>query len=77
MVSSPLRAFNSGTTSGSIATDTPSSPGRQISNSVPRPTSLSQWIRPPLAVTMPYTVDRPSPVPTPTPFVVKNGSKIC
>ncbi len=26
---------------------------------------------------MPYTVASPSPVPLPTSFVVKNGSKMC
>jgi hypothetical protein len=26
---------------------------------------------------MPYTVERPSPVPCPTGFVVKKGSKTC
>ena len=31
---------------------------------------------PPLCFTMPYTVDKPRPVPLPDSFVVKNGSKI-
>ena len=33
-------------------------------------------MKPPLCFTMPYTVARPRPVPLPTPFVVKNGSKM-
>src|SRR5690349_13203351 len=40
----------------------------------PRPTSLSSWMSPPLCLTMPYTVERPSPVPLPGSLVVKNGS---
>ena len=32
-------------------------------------------MKPPLCFTMPYTVARPSPVPRPCSFVVKNGSK--
>ena len=36
--------------------------------------STKMW--PPLCLTMPYVVARPSPVPWPTGFVVKNGSKI-
>ena len=31
---------------------------------------------PPLCLTIPNTVERPSPVPLPISFVVKNGSKI-
>jgi len=33
-------------------------------------------MKPPVCLTMPYTVDSPSPVPLPTSLVVKNGSKI-
>ena len=40
----------------------------------PWPGALSTRTTPPLCVTIPYTVDRPSPVPWPTGFVVKNGS---
>ena len=32
---------------------------------------------PPLCATIPYTVERPRPVPIPSCFVVKNGSKMC
>ena len=46
-------------------------------NSVPRPTSLSTWMLPPLCFTIPYTVASPSPVPLPIGLVVKNGSKTC
>ncbi len=42
----------------------------------PRPGSLSTSMKPPLCLTMPYTVASPSPVPFPTSLVVKNGSKI-
>ena len=37
---------------------------------------LSTWMSPPWPFTMPWTTERPSPVPSPTGFVVKNGSKI-
>ena len=43
----------------------------------PAPGALSAKIDPPLCVTIPYTVDSPSPVPLPFSFVVKNGSKRC
>ena len=33
-------------------------------------------MKPPVCLTMPYTVERPSPVPLPTSLVEKNGSKI-
>ena len=42
----------------------------------PRPGSLSTVMHPPLCLTMPKTVARPSPVPLPAPLVVKNGSKM-
>src|SRR6266540_522117 len=41
---------------------------------VPFPTSVCRSILPPWRSTMPYTTERPSPVPRS--FVVKNGSKI-
>ena len=44
---------------------------------VPRPSSLSTSMWPRLCSTMPYTVERPSPVPFPCSLVVKNGSKMC
>jgi hypothetical protein len=40
---------------------------------VPSPTLLSARIVPPSAVTMPWQMDSPRPVPTPTGLVVKNG----
>ena len=43
---------------------------------VPSPGVDSTQITPPLWLTMPCTVASPSPVPSPIPFVVKNGSKI-
>src|SRR6266545_475198 len=42
---------------------------------VPAPGALSICTNPPCCFTRPYTVARPSPVPFPTGFVVKNGSK--
>jgi len=46
-------------------------------NVVPCPGSLStEIVPPPLCFTIPKTVARPSPVPLPGSFVVKNGSKI-
>src|SRR5438445_299730 len=44
---------------------------------VPRPTSLWTSIQPWCCWTMPKTVARPRPVPLPTSFVVKKGSKMC
>ena len=55
---------------------TPSPFGRKILKVVPRPNSLYTQIFPPLCVTIPWTVDKPSPVPFPTPLVVKKGSKM-
>ena len=43
---------------------------------MPCPTSLCTVMCPPDCFTIPYTVDRPSPVPFPRSFVVKNGSKM-
>src|SRR5450756_3046606 len=42
----------------------------------PLPTVLSTSITPPWALTMPWLTDSPSPVPLPTSFEVKKGSKI-
>jgi len=33
-------------------------------------------MRPPCSFTIPWQMDSPSPVPSPSPFVVKNGSKM-
>src|SRR5579875_458239 len=49
--------------------------GRQIVTAVPWPTSLSTLIVPRLPSTMRWQSERPSPVPAPAGFVVKNGSK--
>jgi PAS domain S-box-containing protein len=40
------------------------------------PGALSTWMWPLLCCTIPNTVERPSPVPLPSSFVVKKGSKI-
>ncbi len=45
-------------------------------NVVPLPTEVSSSIRPPWAATILPLTARPSPVPSPTSRVVKNGSKI-
>jgi hypothetical protein len=50
--------------------------GRKTLKVVPRPTALSIARYPPACLTMPYTVARPSPVPSPGSFVVKKGSKM-
>jgi hypothetical protein len=44
-------------------------------NAAPRPGALSASRYPPLCRTIPYTMESPSPVPVPSGFVVKNGSK--
>ena len=50
--------------------------GRNTRNVEPRPSVDSTAIRPPACVTVPCTDARPSPVPSPISFVVKNGSKM-
>src|SRR6185437_13494603 len=50
--------------------------GKRISKVVPSPGTLATVTRPPWLVTMPCTIDRPSPVPSLTGLVVKNGSKM-
>ena len=51
--------------------------GSVITNVAPSPSVLSTVSVPPWpCVTMSYESDRPSPVPVPVGFVVKNGSKI-
>src|SRR6185312_7206115 len=47
---------------------------KQMVTEVPTSTSLSIQTYPPLCLMIPYTVDRPSPLPLPTGLVVKNGS---
>ena len=50
--------------------------GKNSVNVVPRPTSLSTKMKPPICFSVPYTIDSPRPVPLPTSLVVKNGSKM-
>src|SRR2546430_9033485 len=50
--------------------------GKYTRTRVPLPGSLSTSTEPPCCCTSPYTVARPSPVPLPSGFVVKNGSKM-
>src|SRR2546430_837930 len=50
--------------------------GKYRRNVVPRPISLSTKMKPPLRFNVPYTIDRPRPVPLPISFVVKNGSNM-
>src|SRR5436309_201101 len=61
---------------GSSDTATGPSTGKKMVNCVPLPGSLATSIDPPWLVTMPWTTESPSPVPSPTAFVVKKGSKI-
>ena len=56
--------------SASVSPDT----GKNSSTKVPRPGRLVIRIVPPDCATSPSTIDSPSPVPRPAPFVVKNGS---
>src|SRR5262249_31602434 len=50
--------------------------GRHKVNVVPFPTSLSTKILPPCRSAMPRLTESPNPVPSPSLFVVKNGSKM-
>src|SRR4029453_8873843 len=56
--------------SGSFATS-----GSSMTKVVPSPGDDPTSMRPPWRSTMPYEIERPRPVPCPTGFVVKNGSK--
>ncbi|MNV57788.1 hypothetical protein D3C71_1501360 [compost metagenome] len=78
--SSTTSTFNRGTcgVSASVTADsaTESAPatGNQSSAVVPFSFSLLSMKRPPICSIKPCTIDSPSPVPLPTPLVVKNGS---
>ena len=61
---------------GLSKTTQPRATGRMTRKRVPWPGMLSTSSRPPWSWTMPWVMLRPSPVPSPTPLVVKNGSKI-
>ena len=50
--------------------------GRKTLKVEPTPSALSSMIAPWWLRTILYTMDKPSPVPMPRSFVVKNGSKI-
>src|SRR3569623_283966 len=52
-------------------------PGKQTVNVDPLPTSLTTRMRPRCSSIIPWLTARPSPVPAPTGFVVKNGSNTC
>src|SRR5262249_29946226 len=52
------------------------SSGRAVRNVAPVPGALSTSMRPPCAVTTPWLIASPRPVPLPTSLVVKNGSKM-
>jgi hypothetical protein len=43
----------------------------------PRPSSVESIIRPPCSLTMPWLMDSPRPVPSPSALVVKKGSNTC
>src|SRR5262245_11623427 len=51
--------------------------GRKTVNDAPPPGSFATVTLPPCSCTMAFTTARPRPVPSPTGFVVKNGSKRC
>ena len=50
-------------------------PGSSTVNVAPAPGLDSRVMRPPCSVTMPWQIESPSPVPSPSDLVVKNGSK--
>jgi hypothetical protein len=50
--------------------------GRKMEKVVPTPSVETKVMNPRWAFTIERAVERPSPLPRPTPFVVKNGSKI-
>jgi hypothetical protein len=50
--------------------------GRKMRKAAPSPGLETTLIQPSDCLTMPKTVASPSPVPSPTALVVKNGSKI-
>src|SRR5262249_43651729 len=55
----------------------PCSPaGNSTTNIAPPSARFSAYSRPPCWPTMPYETDRPRPLPSPGPLVVKNGSKM-
>ena len=74
VLSGPGTAISAVTTGGS--TSGALTVGSRTVNSVPRPISLCTSTTPPCSVTMLCTTLNPSPVPTPSSFVVKNGSQI-
>src|SRR2546427_5910380 len=47
------------------------------SNVAPPPGLVSSVMRPPCSFRIPWQIDSPSPVPSPSPLVVKNGSNTC
>src|SRR6266545_3291905 len=65
------RAAGAGAASGGVACDPL---GSSIVNVAPEPGLVSSVMRPPCSCTIPWQIDRPSPVPLPSPLVVKNGS---
>ena len=69
-----LNAIGAGGGSSSAAF---SRAGRYTLTLVPWPGALETVTCPPACWTIPYTVDNPNPVPVPTGFVVKKGSKMC
>ena len=69
-------AAPAGGPAGSAITAWRERPGSETRKVLPRPGSLRTAMSPPSAVTIPWTMERPSPVPTPTGLSVQNGSKI-
>ena len=65
-----MRLAGTGAVAGALA-----AAGKQRRKVVPLPSAVSMLMPPPDWVTMPYTVDKPRPVPLSFGLVVKNGSK--
>src|SRR5207245_2657138 len=53
-------------------TDAPT--GSSTVNVAPDPGLVTSEMRPPCSLTIPWQIDNPRPVPSPSPLVVKNGS---
>ena len=73
ITTSPLPCGSSFATSAAGGGAEPAT-GNQMVNVVPSSSSVATSIAPPTSATIPWTSDKPRPVPAPTPLVVKNGS---
>src|SRR5437879_3907696 len=64
-------------TRGAGASGACAPPGSSTVNVAPPPGLVSSVMRPPCSFRIPWQIDSPSPVPSPSPLVVKNGSNTC